>query len=191
MSYGNNALIQGDPQKARRAFQAAYGLSKHDSAFNEDARVQLHNVKLQQALIGLNFRQAANDPAALGGKLADLRNQKEINYSQQDAKDILARNTSDDNAALMKLAERIVQQQDAAVARPNAIRASVPEQGNVLVFRRAVLVDPWAPLDLKIEAQTTRPAAFAMRFLVLVGIAALFGLLMLVAFRPRQTTHGA
>lgn len=106
-------------------------------------------------------------------------------------KDILARNTSDDNAALMKLAERIVQQQDAAVARPNAIRASVPEQGNVLVFRRAVLVDPWAPLDLKIEAQTTRPAAFAVRFLVLVGIAALFGLFMLVAFRPRQTTHGA
>ncbi len=44
---------------ARRAFQAAYGLSTHDAAFNEDARVQLHNIKLQQALVGLNVRQAA------------------------------------------------------------------------------------------------------------------------------------
>ena len=50
---------QGDPEKARRAYQAAYGLSKHDDAFNEDARVQLHNLKLQQALVGLNVRQAA------------------------------------------------------------------------------------------------------------------------------------
>ena len=59
------------PQQARRAFQAAYGLSTGDAAFNEDARVQLHNIKLQQALVGLNVRQAAaaGDTAALGGKL--------------------------------------------------------------------------------------------------------------------------
>ena len=69
------AWQQGDPQQARRAFQAAYGLSTHDAAFNEDARVQLHNLKLQQALVGLNVRQAATagDPAALGGKFRDLR----------------------------------------------------------------------------------------------------------------------
>ena len=56
---GNSSLEKGDPQQARRAFQAAYGLSTHDAAFNEDARVQLHNIKLQQALIGLNVRQSA------------------------------------------------------------------------------------------------------------------------------------
>ena len=56
---GNSSLRKGNPQQARRAFQAAYGLSTHDAAFNEDARVQLHNIKLQQALIGLNARQSA------------------------------------------------------------------------------------------------------------------------------------
>jgi hypothetical protein len=70
---GNSSLQNGDPQQARRAFQAAYGLSTNDAAFNEDARVQLHNIKLQQALIGLNARQsaAAGDNGALGGKLRD------------------------------------------------------------------------------------------------------------------------
>ena len=59
MAAGNSALQAGDPAQARRAFQAAYGLSAGDAAFNEDARVQLHNIKLQQALVGLNVRQAA------------------------------------------------------------------------------------------------------------------------------------
>src|SRR3954462_11267909 len=95
LAAGNSALQQGSPQQARRAFQAAYGLSTHDSAFNEDARVQLHNIKLQQALIGLNVRQASasGESAALAGKLRDLRSRKEANYTQQDAKDIIDRNT--------------------------------------------------------------------------------------------------
>ena len=145
------APSQGDPQQARRAFQAAYGLSTADAAFNEDARVQLHNIKLQQALVGLNVRQAAaaGDTAALGGKFRDLRGRKEVNYTQQDAKDIIDRNTADDNAAYMRLAERIIQQQDAAVSSPAAIRASIPEQGRVLTFKRAVVVDTWA--DLKFD----------------------------------------
>src|SRR5207249_10780364 len=80
LAAGNTALEQGDPQQARRAFQAAYGLSQGDDAFNEDARVQLNNLKLQQALVGLNVRQAAvtGDSDALAGKLRDLRGRKEI-----------------------------------------------------------------------------------------------------------------
>src|SRR5207302_8357755 len=78
LAAGNSALEQGDPQQARRAFQAAYGLSQGDDAFNEDARVQLNNLKLQQALVGLNVRQAgvAGDSDALAGKLRDLRGRK-------------------------------------------------------------------------------------------------------------------
>ena len=49
LSLGNRLLEKGDPAQARRAFQSAFGLSTHDSAFNEDARVQLHNLKLLQA----------------------------------------------------------------------------------------------------------------------------------------------
>src|SRR4029077_19737197 len=101
LAQGNSLLEQGNPQQARRAFQAAYGLSQGDDAFNEDARVQLNNLKLQQALVGLNVRQAAAGGAsdALASKLRDLRARKEVNYTQQDAKAIIDGNTAEENAA--------------------------------------------------------------------------------------------
>ena len=169
MSAANSALEKGDPQQARRAFQAAFGLSASDAAFNEDARVQLHNIKLQQALVGLNVRQSAiaGDAGALGGKLRDLRTRKEANYSQQDAKDIIDHNSADENAAFMRLAERLIQQQDAAVTTPAAIRASIPEQGRILTFKRSVLVDRGAGMKINLEAKAIRTASWTLRALIL------------------------
>ena len=180
LAAGNTALEQGDPQQARRAFQAAYGLSQGDDAFNEDARVQLNNLKLQQALVGLNVRQAglAGDSDALAGKLRDLRGRKSVNYTQQDAKAIIDRNTAEENNAFMRLAQRLIQQQDAAVSSAAAIHASVPEQGRLLTFQRAVVVDRFADLKigLKTSAATTaswrvRVLMLASTWLVLVGFA--------------------
>jgi hypothetical protein len=166
----NTALAQGDPQQARRAFQAAYGLSTHDAAFNEDARVQLHNIKLQQALVGLNVRQAgAAEGGVLAGRLQELRTRREVAYTQQEAKDLIDRNTVEDNTAFMRLAERLIQQQDAAVNKPAAIRANLPDQGRVLTFKRAVLVDPWADLKLNLEATAARSASWGVRILILGG----------------------
>jgi len=185
LAAGNSALEQGNPQQARRAFEAAYGLSAHDAAFNEDARVQLHNIKLQQALVGLNVRQAAAsaDTAPLAGKLRDLRNRKEATYTQQDAKDIIDRNTADDNAAFMRLAERLIQQQDAAVSSPAAIRANIPEQGRVLTFKRAVAVDRFADLKIGLEATAAKAASWGVRVLIL---AATFLCLAVFGFAARS-----
>ncbi len=178
LALGNSSLENGDPGQARRAFEAAYGLSTHDAAFNEDARVQLHNIKLQQALIGLNARQsaAAGDPGALGGKLRDLRNRKEMNYTQQDAKDIIDINTAEENAAFLRLAEKLIQQQDAAVSNPAGIRASVPEQGRVLTFKRAVAVEPWADLNIHLQASMARTASLTLRILSLAGTLVVFAI---------------
>jgi len=179
LAAGNSALEQGDPQQARRAFQAAYGLSQGDDAFNEDARVQLNNLKLQQALVGLNVRQAgvAGDSDALAGKLRDLRGRKDVNYTQQDAKAIIDRNTAEENNAFMRLAQRLIQQQDAAVSSAAAIHASVPEQGRLLTFKRAVVVDTFADLKISLEASAFRAASGRVRVLILAGT-----LLVLVVF---------
>jgi hypothetical protein len=159
LDFGNTALQNGDPQQARRAFESAFGLSKNDEAFNEDARVQLNNLKLQQALVGLNVRQAAvaGETGAVGGKLNELRNNKDGNYTQQDAKQIIDNNSADENAALMKLADRLIQQQDAAVANSAAIRANIPEQGRLLTFKRAVVVDTWADSQKYGEHKRAKP----------------------------------
>jgi hypothetical protein len=162
-------------------------LSGHDAAFNEDARVQLHNIKLQQALVGLNVRQAAatGDAGALGSKFRDLPGRKELAYTQQDAKDIIDRNTADENAAYMRLAERLIQQQDAAVNGATAIRATIPEQGRVLTFKRAMLVDQWADLKIGLTATAAKAAPWTVRTLILAATLALllaFGL----AFRSSR-----
>jgi hypothetical protein len=174
LALGNSALESGDPQSARRAFESAFGLSQNDSAFNEDARVQL-----QQALVGLNVRQSAlaGDSDAVGGKLRDLRSRRDVNYTQEDAKQIIDRNNADENAALMRLAERLIQQQDAAVSRPAAIHASLPEQGRCLTFKRSVVVDPWADLHIGLRATAAPAGAWPLRLLVLAATA-----LVLAAF---------
>jgi hypothetical protein len=173
LDFGNTALQNGDPQQARRAFESAFGLSKNDEAFNEDARVQLNNLKLQQALMGLNVRQAAvaGEPGAVGGKLNELRNNKDANYTQQDAKQIIDNNSADENAALMKLASRLIQQQDAAVANPAVIRANIPEQGRLLTFKRAVVVDTRADLNIGLHAHTANGVSWGMRLAILALVA--------------------
>lgn len=189
LSMGNTLLERGDPQQARRAFQSAFGLSTHDDAFNEDARVQLHNLKLQQALVGLNVRQAtvAGETDTAGNKLGDLRQRKSVAYSQQEAKQIIDANTADDNASFMRLAERIIQQQDAAVSSPAAIRASIPEQGRLLTFRRAVQVDTFTDLKLDLKASAARASSFGVTLLMLGGI---FALLAVVVWAGRGWKSG-
>jgi hypothetical protein len=187
LQMGNTLLEHGNPQLARRAFQSAYGLSTHDYAFNEDARVQLHNLKLQQALVGLNVRQsaAAGEAAPAPGNLKELRNRKDVAYTQQEAKQIIDANTADDNAALVRLAERIIQQQDAAVPSPAAIQAAIPQQGRLLTFRRTVQVDTWADLRIQLEAAAARTAPWSFRAAILVIIFVGFAFLAWLPGRPR------
>ena len=195
LALGNSALQNGDPQQARRAFESAYGLSRNDAAFNEDARVQLNNLKLQQALVGLNVRQAAASGGNGGGNIAvngtlnNLRNNGFANYTQQDAKQIIDNNSADENSAFMKLAERLIQQQDAAVANPAVIRANVPEQGRLLTFKRAVVVDTWADLNINLAARTVSAVPWSLRLAALAVTALLLAGLGLLA--RRLTAAGA
>jgi hypothetical protein len=74
----------------------------------------------------------------------------------------------------MRLAERLIQQQDAAVSSPTAIRANLPDQGRVLTFQRAVVVDRWADLRIGLEATAVRAASWGLRLLILAGVFAFF-----------------
>lgn len=188
LALGNYALEQGDPGQARRAFQSAYGLSQDDSAFNEDARVQLNNLKLQQALVGLNVRESvlAGDSDAAAAKLRDLRTRHNGNYTQEDAQQIIDRNDADENAALMRLAGRLIQQQDAAVSTPAMIRASLPEQGRFLIFKRSVVVDPWADLNIGLKAVAVPQISSGQRVLELSATAAI---MLLFAWLARSLTR--
>ncbi|HTV39305.1 MAG TPA: hypothetical protein VMF08_01910 [Candidatus Sulfotelmatobacter sp.] len=189
LELGNSALQNGDPQQARRAFESAYGLSTHDEAFNEDARVELNNLKLQQALMGLNARQAAVAGAngVIGEELKQLRNNRDANYTQQDAQRVIDNNSADENAAFMELAQRLIQQQEAAAANPAVIRASIPEQGRLLTFKRSVVVDTWADLGIRLQARIAGAISWTARLLILAITALALCTLTLLAARLAKT----
>jgi hypothetical protein len=190
LSMANSLLQRGDPGQARRAFQAAYGLSQHDEAFNEDARVQLHNLKLQQALVGLNVRQAAVAGEAVGPavQLPALSAGRDPVYTQDQAQQILSRNSDEENEFQNRLVERIIQQQDAAGASPAAIRATIPEQGRLLTFARSLQVDPWVDLRVDLETRTPRAASGAARLALLLGV---FLVVSILAVAARRTPRSA
>ena len=147
--------------------------------------MQLHNLKLQQALVGLNYLNSSvvgdAEGNTAGKKLAEVRNRKEAAYSQQEAKQIIDANTTADNDAYMRVAERLIQQQDAALIAPTAIRAAIPQQGRLLTFRRAVQIDTTADLKISIEATAKQAAPWGIRFGTLGAVFAGLGLLVWLA----------
>ena len=173
LNFANSLLEKGDPQQARRNFQAAYSLSQGDSAFNEDARVQLHNLKTQQALVGINVRQAkvGGESGAAAAQPRGIREGQTPSYTQQEAKQLLDRNTAEENAVQLRLAERLIQQQDASVANPAAIRATVPSERQELTFTRPLQVDTWADLKIDIRAVPAKTVSTGLKLLFLAGLA--------------------
>jgi hypothetical protein len=185
LNLANSLVERGDPQKARRAFQAAYGMSQHDQAFNEDARVQLNNLRLQQALVGLNVRKArlAGQTETLAAAPRGLIEQQAANYTQAEAKQLFERNSAEENAVQARLAERLIQQQDAAVASPAAIRATIPEQGRRLTFTRPLDVNTWSDLHIDLETHSAALTPFWWKPVVLAGLFAIG--LMSAGYRRR------
>ena len=187
LNLANSLIEQGDPQQARRAFQNAYGLSQHDQAFNEDARVQLNNLKVQQAQVGLNVRQArvAGGSGALESAPRELRENRAANYTPSEAQQLFDRNTAEENAVQKRLAERLVQQQEAATAKPAAIRATLPEQGRRITFTRPLEIDPWSELRLGVEAVAAGGVSSWAKLGLLVGLFAAAAVLVAVVRKPQ------
>ena len=66
------------------------------------------------------------------------------------------------------------------MANPAVIRANLPEQGRLLTFKRAVVVNTWADLGITVHARRaagfswgTRLAVLAVAGLVLAGFTGL------------------
>jgi hypothetical protein len=51
------------------------------------------------------------------------------------------------------------------------IRASLPEQGRLLTFKRSVVVDPWADLNIGLKAVTAPAVSWTLRIWVMAATA--------------------
>lgn len=176
-----NALIQdGDNSRAGRALSSVANGFSIDAASNEDARVQLENLRTQQAIVGLNTRrqrlvldfESAGGQSVVNEQLKQgiyenrVLNEGDVNYRPEELPQLLQGNSSDDNASLQRIAGKIVSQQQGteSVARPMGL--VLPSEGTVYRFERPLQVAKDEPLKLQLAFA---PQARLAWWRVLVG----------------------
>ncbi len=163
LDQANGWLAAGDQEKASQAFSNAVRSNQLDAASGEDARVQLRQLKTQQAVLGLNTRRQKlvldNAGNGVQGDNAQINRAAEANpvlrgdsnYDPKQFERFLEGNTADENSALKEIANRIVTQQLAAEPAPVALDVTLPERGTVLTFGRSVQVDGQRPMAITLD----------------------------------------
>ncbi|MGB0414729.1 MAG: hypothetical protein ACPGJU_09830, partial [Coraliomargarita sp.] len=146
----NTLLIEGRQEEARQAFSSAYNLSQFDQALNEDARVQLKNVREEQALVALANRRNVflndNHGVQMETQQVAIESSELLNYTDDMVQDVLRGNSAEDNETLRLLASRLIDQQQAVPVNPQAIQTDLPMQGAVASFSRSLQINDQADL---------------------------------------------
>jgi hypothetical protein len=179
----NSWLQQGDQQKAGEVLSRVSNARALDEASNEDARVQLRNLKTQQTVLGLNTRRqklyldnrvegARNEQLEQAASLNPLM-QNKLNFNPQEIDQLLMGNTADENTALKGIAARLVDQQLAAEPAPGAIDVTLTENGRVLTFTRSLQVDGGAPLELTLKVGQTAYTNLRFTIILMLALAAI------------------
>ncbi|MCB1202728.1 MAG: hypothetical protein KDN18_00600, partial [Verrucomicrobiae bacterium] len=195
-----SALIQsGDQTRARQALSIVANGFAIDAASNEDARVQLENLRTQQAVVGLNTRRqrlvldhengeadsVVNEQLKQGAALNRVLNEGEVNFRPEELPQLLQGNSSDENASLQRIAGKIVRQQQGTepLARPMGL--VLPSEGMVYRFERPLQVAENAPLNLELGfAPVSRLTAWQIA--AGVGLLAIFALLLASKLTPEE-----
>jgi hypothetical protein len=189
-------LQAGEQGKAWRAYNNVANRNALDAASNEDARVQLENLQTQQAIVGLNTRRQRmyldndrtdvsmeeNEQFRIAANMNPILQQNDINFRPQEMSQLLAGNSSKDNAGLQQIAGRLVQHQRATEPAPQAIVISVPDDGTVYSFVRGVQVAENAPLELDLEF-SSQYHLWAWQWIVAIASVALLSLAVLIPIR--------
>ena len=145
---GNTLAEQGRQRAARQAFESAWYYSLSDAALNEDARVQLHRLAQDQALVGLiESRDQLRALDAPGVSPAVATTEDVTADRAQRLRNGLGREDADNLAAII---HRVVEAQSAAAATTVPLAVQMPRRGRVLRLSRSILVSPNEPMHLSL-----------------------------------------
>ena len=171
---------RGEQRQAKAALESAYHYSFNDVALNEDARVQLHRLNRQQAMIGLWSRRGTLRPQQAGGAVA---NDDDARYSQKEADSNLSQLDRADSDNLEKIAMSFIEAQEQAAGATVALSVHLPLRGRALEFRRPVQIEPDSPMHVTFEAETQSTGRAGGNLLAAGGLFAGVALLSLVLTR--------
>ena len=184
LDQANSWLAAGDQEKASQAFSNAVRSNQLDAASGEDARVQLRELKTQQAVLGLNTRR---QKLAIDNRFAGQETNVQLeraaeanplfqgnsNYDPRQFDRFLEGNSADENAALKEIANRIVTQQLAAEPAPVPLDITLPERGKVVTFTRSVQVESKSdqPMEITLDIKKSNhsPSWLAIPLCLLLG----------------------
>lgn len=157
LKQGESLWKQGRQAEAKQALKQALVFSQGKQELNEDARIQYRNLMRQQAVVGFYNRRAAlkksknvvdqEEPVPQGPQVQE--GQWTADYGRQLEQKLDAKDT--DN--LNKVADKMLEQQDAAQIRANPIRITLPVQGVHLPFSRELQINPG--IDMVVEFKTS------------------------------------
>jgi hypothetical protein len=155
LEQGAELWRRGQTVEARQAFEEAVAWSQGQQDLNEDARIQFRNLAKQQAVVVLanrrNALKAANNAVDESGR-EQMRGFNDGNWSADYARKIEASLGAKESESLGLVAEKLIEQQQAAGAEIRPIRITVPVQGRRLVFRRDLQIKPGADMLVTFRA---------------------------------------
>lgn len=163
LDQANEWLRTGEQEKAGQALSKAARNGLLDEASNEDARVQLGNLKAQQATLALNTRRQRmyldnKSEVAVGNAQLERAAQENpllqgnLNYDPKQYDRLLEGNSVDENTAMKAMGERLATQLVADPA-PAALDVTLDQTGTVIEFKRSVQVDGKNGLMLKLDVE--------------------------------------
>ncbi|MCH7224637.1 hypothetical protein [Haloferula sp. A504] len=187
-------LASGNQEKAVQLLGKAARNDFLDEASKEDARVQYRNLKMQQAVLGLNTRRQRN--YLDNGGAADIAPNRQLeqaaeenpilqgqfNFDPQQFDRLMVGNTVEETTALKEIASAIVGQQLEVMPAPQSLEVELIGQGRMFRFERSLqLVDDEA---MTLELELRRQRAEGWGFAGIVGLLA--GAVLVVGLKRRE-----
>lgn len=149
LEQGAELWRRGQTLEARQAFEAAVAWSQGRPDLNEDARIQFRSLAKQQAVVVLANRRtalkAANNVADESGR-EQMKGFNYGNWSADYARKIEASLGAKESESLGALAEKLIDQQQAAEAEARPIRITMPRDGRRVAMRRELQIQPNADM---------------------------------------------
>ncbi|MGE9269655.1 MAG: hypothetical protein ACQKBU_02530, partial [Verrucomicrobiales bacterium] len=158
-------LAAGKQDKAGQVLGKAARNGFLDEASNEDARVQFRNLKMQQAVLGLNTRRQRNYIDNRFNSMEEKNMQLEAaanvnpilqgfqNYDPQQFDRLLVGNSIEETNSLREIASGIVEQQLEVQGAPSSLEVDFVGQGRLLRFTRSLQVKEAESMSLALNLE--------------------------------------
>ncbi len=187
----------GKISEAYEAYQTASALSQTDRELNSDIQGELQQVQRDQSIVALSNTRARMKKGSSKGAHSEENNLPDnssntvnaplqIAPQVQSAAQAKQQLGSAETYNLQQISDKMNQQQQAAIATPHPLRPDLPEGGSKLTFKRALQIEPGAPMEVSFKAETRSKwrdfsdlaSAFALTLALMLGLA-----LLATAFR--------